>query len=59
MTRTKIDSNKKRVILDLSHLDNWSVNDGIDKETFIGEKFKLIEMPETFLWSLDLRRLYR
>ncbi len=60
------------VILDLSYPAGGSVNDGVSKESYLGEKFKL-NLPSVLtlrdaireqgkgckLWSTDMSRAYR
>ena len=72
MTKEKRDSTKRRIILDLSWPLGASVNDGIPKEEYLGEPFKLT-LPTAddlihiikqkgqgcFLFSIDLARAYR
>ena len=41
MTRHKPDSNNRRVIVDLSWPHGFSVNDGVDKNSYMGTEFKL------------------
>ena len=40
-TRPKKDSAKRRIIMDLSFPFGWSVNDGIDKNTYYGQEIML------------------
>ena len=41
MTRAKTDSQSRRVIIDLSWPRNASVNDGVDKQAYMGSEFRL------------------
>ncbi|MCP3887296.1 MAG: hypothetical protein GY702_00265, partial [Desulfobulbaceae bacterium] len=71
MTRDKRGSTKRRVILDLSFPEKYSVNDGIDKEIYMNNKCKLklpgpcslkeliADKGVVYLWSIDYRRGYR
>lgn len=72
MTRPKKNTQDRRVILDLSCPHNHSVNDGIPKEIYLGEKYKLhlptvdnlVELIKVkgqgcWLYSVDLARAYR
>ncbi|MCP4256961.1 MAG: hypothetical protein GY774_05470, partial [Planctomycetes bacterium] len=72
MTREKSGSNDRRVIMDLSHPKGQSVNDGIDRDTYLGEQFKLLlpnaltlrdrirqEGEGAYMWGRDLSRSYR
>ena len=71
-TRPKRDSCKRRIILDLSFPQGFSVNDGIDKDWYCGERVKLtyptIDMltKRVFqlgcsckMWKRDLARAFR
>ena len=72
MTCPKKNSDKRRVILDLSFPDNESVNAGIPQDTYLGVPYKL-HLPcahdlrrlivqhgqGCHLWSMDLQRSYR
>ncbi len=71
MTREKKGTTNRRVIMDLSFPEGKSVNSGVDKTTFMGEKFSL-ELPGpialreilkdrevTYLWTMDVSRAYR
>ena len=72
MTRPKKNSHDRRVILDLSWPPGGSVNDGIPKDAYLGEPFKL-ELPTahdlmtlivqhgrgSYLYNADLSRAYR
>lgn len=68
----KKNTTDKRVVMDLSFPSSTSVNDGIPKDQFLGEPFKLtyptirslIDIiqehgPGCLLYKLDLRRAYR
>ncbi len=71
MTREKRGKDTRRVIMDLSFPKGASVNSGVDKETYLGKKFKLrlpspltlkdiiAQEGEVFMWSIDIRRAYR
>ncbi len=72
MTRPKRDSNKRRIITDLSWPPAASVNDGIPRETYLGSPYKLrlptvddaVRLIQThgqgcYLYGLDLARAYR
>ena len=72
MTAPKKDSNKRRVIIDLSSPKGASVNDGVAKNFFQGRPFTytlpsasdlaahLIRNPvPSYLWKADLERAYR
>ncbi len=72
MTREKGSEGGRRVILDLSYPPCGSVNDGIPKDSYLGQKFKL-KLPSPlslrdairesgqgcWLWSTDMARAYR
>ena len=68
----KKDSEEKRIILDMSYPDAFSVNDGIDKTKYLGAPIKLafptIDAfaamvrfigPGALMYKRDLRRAYR
>ena len=68
----KKDSHKRRVIIDLSHPEGASVNDGVPKNSFQGRPFTytlpsahdlassmLLMGPSCYLWKADLQRAYR
>ena len=72
MSRPKKDSTDRRVILDLSWPLDFSVNDGIDKLTYLGNPYKLYlpcvddlinlvikHGPGCYLYSRDMARAYR
>ena len=72
MSRPKKDSIDRRVILDLSWPLDFSVNDGIDKLTYLGNPYKLYLQcvddlinlvikhgPGCYLYSRDMARAYR
>lgn len=72
MTREKRDSDKRRIIMDLSWPIGASVNTGIPKDTYLGVPYKL-KLPTVddaismiraqgrgcYLYGLDLERAYR
>ena len=71
-SREKRDSNKRRIILDLSYPPGYSVNDGIDKNIYCGKEIHL-KYPSidtmaqriakigkgAKIWKLDLLRAFR
>lgn len=72
MTREKRDSDKRRIIMDLSWPPGASVNTGIPKDTYLGSPYKLklptvddaINMIKAqgrgcYVYGLDLERAYR
>ena len=72
MTVPKKESNKRRVIIDLSYPKGASVNDGVAKNFFQGRELSytlpsaadlsalLLAMgPGSFIWKADLERAYR
>ena len=72
MTAPKKDSDKRRVILDLSFPQGFSVNSGIPRDSYLSSPYKL-HLPSAqdlrhqitktgqgcLLWSVDLKRSYR
>ena len=71
-TVPKKESDERRLILDLSHPTSNSINDGIDKDTYLGDTEKLILPsidaladrirnlgPGCKIFKIDLRRGYR
>ncbi len=72
MSREKANSTKRRIILDLSFPKGTSVNDGIPKESYLGQYFRL-KLPSVltlrdrlrdlgpgaFIWTKDAKRGYR
>ena len=72
MTRPKKDSDKRRIVLDLSWPDGFAVNDGIDSDSYLDVEYKVrlpkIDLMEqevlklgrgAFLYKTDLSRGYR
>ena len=72
MTRAKKESNKRRIIVNLSFPKGSSVNSGIKKGFFLGKTLtfslpsitNIIDIlttsqTERFIWSIDLARAYR
>jgi hypothetical protein len=71
-TRSKKDSEERRIIVDLSHPEHKSVNLGIDKSKYLGEGIKL-SFPKVYefaelvrekgvgstMFKRDMRRYYR
>ena len=58
MTRPKANSDTRRVIIDLSWPKGVSVNDGVDKLSYMGSEFKLI-FPTIDDLTSELRKLGR
>ena len=72
MTRPKKDSDKRRIVLDLSWPEGFSVNDGIDADSYLDMQYKIslptIDLMEkkvlqlgrgAYLYKTDLSRGYR
>ena len=72
MTRPKKDSDKRRIVLDLSWPEKFSVNDGIDADSYLDMQYKMrlpnIDLMEekvlqlgrgAYLYKTDLSRGYR
>ena len=72
LTRDKPNSNNRRVILDLSFPANHSVNDGVEKDKYLGSYFQLKYPsvddivyslkqlgPDALLYKIDISRAFR
>lgn len=71
MTCEKRDSDSRRVIMDLSFPHGYSVNDGIPKDSYLGEPMALtyakvddlvqlvLRKQHPLIWKLDLKRAFR
>ena len=72
MTREKVDSDKRRVIIDLSFPSGHSVNDGVISETYLGTPFlltlptidditsKIVKLGRgSLLYKIDVSRAFR